>query len=497
MSKDYVLAIDQGTTSSRAVIYNKNGQIIDKENIEFRQIYPHPGWVEHDPEDIFNSVMEAIKIVFLRNSIGWQNIDSIGITNQRETTIMWEKTTGKPIYNGICLQCRRTSDRCLQIKKSVYNDLIFDKTGLVVDPYFSATKAEWIINNVDGVRDSIKRNEICFGTVDSYIIYRLTSGTFHVTDYSNASRTMLFNIHTMDWDQELLTFFKIPRSILPTAVENTPDNIYTAPAVTGGVSVRIGGIIGDQQGALFGQRCFEEGDIKNTYGTGCFLLMNTGRKAMKSSNKLLTTVAWKINGTVTYALEGAVFIGGAVVQWLRDGISIIEKSSDTEKTAYSTNNDSVIFIPAFSGLGTPYWDPEVRGAILGLTRDTGRAEIVKAALESIAYQTVDLVSAMKQDIGGAVGHFNTDGGASVNKYLMQFQADLLQEKLSVMTMNETTSLGAAYLAGLSTGFYSMESIMNFKSDSINYIPSITSEKARFLYSRWEKAVSAVREFKIF
>ncbi len=491
----YVLAIDQGTTSSRAIIFDTSGSVVTQWSKEFTQIYPHPGWVEHNAVEIFESVIECIQSVFRSIGCGYENIDSIGITNQRETTVLWDKKTGIPVHNAIVWQCRRTASRCNEIKKSIYNEIIFDKTGLVVDPYFCATKIESIFENNKDIYKRALNNEIAFGTIESYLIYRLSNGKSHVSDYSNASRTMLFNIHTLEWDKELLEFFTIPESILPKVIPNSQTDIKTDRSVTDGFEIPISGVIGDQQAALFGQRCFNKGDIKNTYGTGCFLLMNTGDKPRKSKNNLLSTIAWNIDGKTTYAMEGAVFIAGAVVQWLRDGIQFIENSGDSESLAHAAKDNGVIMVPAFTGLGSPYWDPDVRGAIFGITRDTGRAEIAKAALQSIAFQTAELVNAMKNDFSGTIGHFYADGGASANNYLMQFQSDLLHIEINAVTMRETTALGAAFLAGLATGYYENIDYLKGLNKAISvYKPSINSAQSKLLMKRWQKAVEAVRLF---
>jgi len=491
--KKYILALDQGTTSSRAILFNKNAEIIDQENIEFRQIYPKPGWVEHSPEEIYDTVIKAVTTIVNRKRIRYDEIDSIGITNQRETTILWDRKTGKPVHNAIVWQCRRTSERCEEIKKGGYDKTIFEKTGLIVDPYFSATKIEYLLNNIPDLKERAEKGEIAFGTVDSWLVYKLTGGKHHITDYSNASRTMLFNINNLKWDEDLLKFFGIPKKILPEVVSNSVQNIFTDKSIFG-VEIPIGGIIGDQQAALFGQRCFKEGDIKNTYGTGCFLLMNIGKTPRKSNNRLLSTIAWNINNETYYALEGAVFIAGAAVQWLRDSLQIINNSAETEKIALQNKKESLIFVPAFSGLGTPYWNPNVKGAIFGITRDTDRSDIIKAALEGIAFQTRDLFEALKSDFG-KISSFKADGGASKNAYLMQFQSDILQEVVKVVKLTETTALGSAYMAGLSTGFFpSLKYIENIEQEIIFYNPKISKEIAEEKYNRWKKAIKALIEF---
>lgn len=495
MMKKYLLALDQGTTSSRAILFDSTGKIFDQCHMEFRQIYPKQGWVEQDPQEIWESVLVCIRQLFSKHGLSWKSVDSIGITNQRETTVVWEKATGRAVHPAIVWQCRRTTERCNEIKKSFFYDTVYQKTGLIVDPYFCATKIEYILNLNDSLRRRAEKGELAFGTIDSYLVFQLTKGKHHVTDYSNASRTMLFHIHDLQWDKELLDFFEIPEAMLPNVISNSQNYIDTDPDLTGGVPVPIAGIIGDQQAALFGQKCFEKGDIKNTYGTGCFLLMNTGGKAEKSKNNLLTTIAWQIEGKTTYALEGSVFIGGAVVQWLRDGVHFIEESADSEKAAVASKNNSVLFVPAFTGLGAPYWEPEARGALLGMTRDTSPNDIAKAALESIAYQTSDLVRAMKNDFGKKLGKFYADGGASANSYLMQFQADILQMEVNAVRMRETTALGAAYLAGLATGFFrNMDEIMALEKESIVYTPKMSRQEARSHLSVWSRGVDAVKQF---
>ncbi|MCG8571076.1 MAG: glycerol kinase GlpK [Spirochaetes bacterium] len=493
----YILALDQGTTSSRAIIFNQEAKIVGQHNVEFPQIFPQPGWVEHNPLDINQSLMDSVYKVIKDQHINCDEIDSIGITNQRETAVLWDRKTGKPVHNAIVWQCRRTSGRCGEIKQSDFVDTIFNKTGLVVDPYFSATKIEYILKNNKDIYDKAKNGQIAFGTVDSWIIYNLTKGKYHVTDYSNAARTMLFNINTLQWDDEILEFFGIPKSILPEVVPNSFNEIKTESSLFEGCAIPITGIAGDQQSALFGQCCFNEGEIKNTYGTGCFLLMNVGKEPIYSKNKLLTTIGWNINGETFYALEGAVFIAGAVVQWLRDALKIISDSAETEAIAMNNSKESVMLVPAFSGLGSPHWDPEVRGAVFGLTRDSDRADFIKAALESIAFQSKDLLEAMKTDAGEKVEVFKADGGASKNKYLMQFQADILQEDIFAAKMAETTGLGAAYLAGLATGFFeSQEALKKLNKEVIEFKPQISPDKAAEKYNKWKIAVEAAKKYKI-
>jgi glycerol kinase len=490
--KKYILSVDQGTTSSRAILFDKKAEIISQKNIEFRQIYPKPGWVEHDPYDILDSVTRCIKSVI--SDIDCNEIDSIGITNQRETAVLWNKKTGVPVSNAIVWQCRRTSNRCRQIKESGFDSIIYEKTGLIVDPYFSATKIEYLLDNIPGIRSMAEKGEIAFGTIDSWLVYNLTGGKHHVTDFSNASRTMIFDIHKLEWDEELLGYFNIPRIILPEVISNSQDNILTDRNIFG-INIPIAGIAGDQQSSLFGQCCFNEGDIKNTYGTGCFLLMNTGKKAASSANKLLTTIAWNIGNETHYALEGAVFIAGAVIQWLRDSLKIIETSGESERMAAESENGNVVFVPSFSGLGTPYWDPDVRGAIFGLSRDTERKDITRAALEGIGFQAKDLIDSLKKDFGSA-GTVRVDGGASRNGFLMQFQADILQSDIHVASMAETTALGAAFFAGLATGFFAdMKYIAGLSKESVVYKPAISREDADEKFRKWKLAVDAVRTFK--
>ncbi len=494
--KKYILAIDQGTTSSRAILFDRDGRIRGQANREFKQIYPEPGWVEHNPNEIWESVRFTINEVLRLSGASYSEIDSIGITNQRETTVIWDRRTGRPIHNAIVWQCRRTSARCNKIKNSIYESIIYNKTGLIVDPYFCATKIEWILSNVDHAYSDAEAGHLAFGTIDSWLIYNLTGGANHITDYSNASRTMLFNIHTLEWDSELLEYFNIPGVMMPDVVQNSIEGVYSDPDLFDGNSIPITGIIGDQQGALFGQCCFNKGDVKNTYGTGCFLLMNIGSSPKKSNNKLLTTIAWSIDGEVTYAMEGAVFIGGAAVQWLRDGIAIIQDNHKTSQTAVENPKDELVFVPAFSGLGSPYWDPDARGAIFGISRDTDRNDIVKATLQGIAFQTADLYESMSSDFGGKIGAFKADGGASRNQYLMQFQADIIRNTVFASVMNETTALGAAYLAGLSTGFYPSKAYLKeINRETVMYKPQMDRNLAEKKSMRWKKAIASVRQYK--
>ena len=449
----YILALDQGTTSSRAIVFDHEGCIRSVAQKEFTQHFPRPGWVEHDPMEIWSSEAAVIAEAITRMDINGKDIAGIGITNQRETTIVWDARTGEPVYNAIVWQDRRTADYCETIDAGTVAS-IREKTGLILDPYFSATKIRWILQNVPGARERAERGELRFGTVDTWLVWNLTRGEVHVTDVSNASRTMLYNIHTLEWDKELLEFFGIPASMLPRVAASSEVYGHTKTTLFAH-EVPIAGIAGDQQAALFGQMCTNPGDIKNTYGTGCFLLMNTGGKPIMSSNNLLTTIAWKIGDKVDYALEGSIFVGGSVVQWLRDGLGVIKSSSEVEELASGVpDNGGVYFVPALTGLGAPYWDPYAKGTICGITRGTTAAHIARAALEGIAFQTMDIARAMERDAGVTLGTLKVDGGASRNNLLMQFQADVLDTRVVRPLITETTAEGAAYLAGLATGYWS-------------------------------------------
>lgn len=453
MKKEYILALDQGTTSSRAILFNHKGEIVTVAQKEFTQIYPKSGWVEHDPQEIWSTQFAVMAEAMAKEQLKVDAIKAIGITNQRETTIVWHKKTGKPIYNAIVWQDRRTADYCKKIAEKGYEHIIQEKTGLLIDAYFSASKINWILNNVEGAKALADKGELAFGTVDSWLVYNLTNGQKHITDVSNASRTLLLNINTLEWDKELLDIFEIPESMLPTVCSSSEIYGHTSEDITK-VPIPIAGIAGDQQAALFGQLCTKEGMVKNTYGTGCFLLMNIGNKPVISKNKLVTTVAWKIGNEVNYALEGSVFIGGAVVQWLRDELGIIRSASEVEKLATQvSNSNGVYLIPAFSGLGAPHWNSEARGTVVGLSRGANAAHIARASLESIAYQTHDILRAMETDAASTIKELRVDGGATQNSFLMQFQADILQTKVIRPAITETTALGAAYLAGLAVGFW--------------------------------------------
>jgi glycerol kinase len=491
------MALDQGTTSSRAVIFNRRGGIAGIAAREFPQIYPRPGWVEHDPLAIWGSQKQAARLALRKAGVSPFQIAAVAIANQRETTLVWDRGTGRPLHNAIVWQCRRTAERCSQIQKHPMAGKIRRKTGLVVDAYFSGTKLEWILRNNRGVRRAAERGEAVFGTVDTWLAYLLSGKKLHVTDYSNASRTLLFNIRGLSWDREILDFFSIPEGMLPAAGPSSGRFGLTAAAEFGGAETPIAGLVGDQQGALFGQACFREGQSKNTYGTGCFLLMNTGKKPVPSKNNLLTTVAWGIGPEVEYALEGSIFIGGAVIQWLRDGMKILARASESERMAKSLRaNDGVYFVPAFVGLGAPYWDMYARGSILGITRGTTRAHIARAALESIAYQTKDVLECMEADSGIKLKELRVDGGAAANDFLMQFQADILGVPVIVQQTHETTALGAAYLAGLAVGFWKdRNEIAKQTKIRKRYLPGMPLRERESLYRKWKKAVERAKEWE--
>lgn len=490
MEKKYVIALDQGTTSSRAVIFNKQGEIVSVSQKEFSQIFPESGWVEHDPMEIWGCQSGVMREVVETASIDPKEIAAIGITNQRETTIVWDKNTGKPIYNAIVWQCRRTSKICDELKEKKLEQVIRDKTGLIIDAYFSATKVKWILDNVKGARKKAERGELLFGTVDTWLIWKLTNKKVHVTDYSNASRTMMFNINELKWDEDILNELDIPLSMLPEVKPSSYIYGNTDMHILG-EEVPIAGCAGDQQSALFGQTCFEEGSAKNTYGTGCFLLMNTGNKLVKSKNGLLTTIAWGIGESVTYALEGSIFMGGASIQWLRDELRMLKNASDSEDYANKVDDTKGVYVvPAFTGLGAPYWDMYARGTILGLSRGAKKEHIIRATLESIAYQTKDVLSAMEEDSNILLKDLRVDGGASKNNFLMQFQSDILNVNIDRPKVVETTALGAAYLAGLAVGFY--DDLSNIKNNcrlDKHFTPSMEEEKRKKLYKGWKKSVS--------
>lgn len=497
MEPKYMLSLDQGTTSSRAILFDKSGAIIGVAQKEFTQLYPKPGWVEHDAEEIWESQLEVLKAVLLENHVKPEQIAGIGITNQRETTVIWDKHSGKPVYNAIVWQSRQTIEICNQLKEQGYGQMVREKTGLLIDAYFSGTKVTWILDHVEGARERAEKGELLFGTIDTWLIWKLTNGKVHVTDYSNASRTLMYNIHTLNWDPELLEMLRVPAQILPEVRPSselygyTDERIFSSP-------IPIAGIAGDQQAALFGQACFTEGSAKNTYGTGCFMLMNTGEKAVASQNGLLTTIAWGVDGKVEYALEGSIFVAGAAIQWLRDGLGLISSAAESEKHAMAVDStDGVYLVPAFVGLGAPYWDMEARGAIFGLTRGTREDHLIRAALESLAYQTRDVLEAMEADSGIKLQKLAVDGGAVANNFLMQFQSDLLGTVVERPRVNETTALGAAYLAGLVVEYWnSKEDIVTNKVVERSFEPKMTEERRQSLYAGWKQAVQATMGYKI-
>jgi glycerol kinase len=485
----YILSLDQGTTSSRAILFDHSGQIVKSAQKEFTQIYPKAGWVEHDPIEIWATQSGVMREVIESAGIKADQIAAIGITNQRETTVVWDKNTGAPVYNAIVWQCRRTSSICDQLKQDGLEDYVRKQTGLVIDAYFSGTKIKWILDNVDGAREKAENGDLLFGTIDTWLIWKLTGGRLHITDYSNASRTMLYNIRDLVWDQKLIDHLSIPRSMLPSVKQSSEVYGMIDPHILG-TALPIAGIAGDQQAALFGQTCFKEGMIKNTYGTGCFLLMQTGEKIVPSKNGLLTTIAWGLDGQVNYALEGSVFMGGALIQWFRDELKLIADASDTGYFASKVKDTNGVYIvPAFAGLGAPYWDMYARGTIVGLTRGAKREHLIRAALEAIAYQSKDVIDAMIEDSGIELSALRVDGGATANEFLMQFQSDILRQIVQQPVITETTALGAAYLAGLAVGFWkSKDDIVDNWSIGKEYHPQMMNEDANKLYKTWQKAV---------
>ena len=486
MSQKYILALDQGTTSSRSVIVDEQGEIIGMEQQEFQQIFPKSGWVEHDPFAILESQLSTLKKVIQKTNINSADIVGLGITNQRETTVVWDKNTGQPIYNAIVWQDKRTIDICEKLKKKGFENHIKKTTGLVVDPYFSGTKIHWILENIPEARAEAEKGNLLFGTIDSWLLWNLTDKKIHATDYSNASRTMLFDIKNLCWDAKLLTALNIPKSMLPIV---QPSSFHFGDFILDGHTIPIAGIAGDQQAALFGQACFKKGEAKNTYGTGCFLLMNTGTEVQFSKNGLLTTIAWGINDKVYYALEGSIFVAGAAIQWLRDGLKIINSAEESELFAQKVEGENpVIVVPAFAGLGAPYWDMYARGAIFGLTLDTGKNHLIKATLQSLAYQTKDLLIAMQNDAETPLTSLKVDGGACANNLLMQFQADILDTVVIRPKNTETTAIGAAYLAGICVGLWKQEDIETDKKVGKTFIPNISSKKRERLYKKWLQAL---------
>ena len=491
----YILALDQGTTSSRAILFDQEGNIKASEQQEFTQIYPQPGWVEHDPKEIWNTQLKVLQNLLRKQKVSAKQVAAIGITNQRETAVVWNRTTGEPIHNAIVWQDRRTASICGQLKADGHEPYIRENTGLLADAYFSGTKVKWMLDKVPGARELAERGELCFGTVDSWLIWKLTDGKIHITDYTNASRTLLYNIKKLEWDSKLLGILDIPASMLPEVRRSSEVYGHTAPALLG-ESVPIAGIAGDQQAALFGQACHSPGMAKNTYGTGCFMLMTTGDEAVTSKAGLITTIASKLDGTPQYALEGSVFIAGAAIQWLRDGLKIIDDAPDSEYFAMKVpHTDGVYVVPAFAGLGAPYWDMYARGAILGITRGTTKAHLIRATLESLAYQTRDVLDAMEKDSGLALKTLRVDGGASANGLLMQFQSDILGANVERPRIIETTALGAAYLAGLAVGYWKPEDITKKWQLDATFVPSMEEEERNRLYRGWQKAVKRAMDWE--
>lgn len=493
----YILSLDQGTTSSRAILFNKSGEVLHIAQKEFNQYFPNPGWVEHNANEIWGSILSVIASCLSEMNVRPEQIAGIGITNQRETTVVWDKETGQPIHHAIVWQSRQTSEICTQLKGEGLDDLFLQKTGLLIDAYFSGTKVKWILDHVDGAREKAENGDLLFGTIDTWLIWKLSGGKSHVTDYSNASRTLMYNIHDLKWDEELLEILQVPQSMLPDVRSSSEVYGKTAPHHFFGHEIPIAGAAGDQQAALFGQECFEKGMAKNTYGTGCFMLMNTGEKAVKSEHGLLTTIAWGLNGKVEYALEGSVFVAGSAIQWLRDGLELLHDPKDSEKYALRvTSADGVYVVPAFVGLGTPYWDSDVRGAVFGLTRGTSKEHFVRATLEALAYQTKDVLSAMEIDSGINLKALRVDGGVVKNNFLMEFQSGLLNVPVERPVISETTALGGAYLAGLAVGYWeSQEEISKLWAVDKKFEPEMEEQERKDLYHGWKKAVQAARVFK--
>ncbi|WKA53886.1 glycerol kinase GlpK [Planococcus shixiaomingii] len=497
MSQKYILSIDQGTTSSRAMLFNHEGEIVETAQQEFQQFFPKPGWVEHDANEIWTSVLACIAGVLRKADADPSEVAGIGITNQRETAVVWDRTTGKPVYKAIVWQSRQTDDICKELIEQGHEETFRNKTGLLIDPYFSGTKVKWILDNVEGAREKADNGDLMFGTIDSWLVYKLSGGEKHITDYSNASRTLMYNIYNLAWDDELLEILTVPKSMLPKVKQSSEIYAHTINYHFFGHEVPIAGIAGDQQAALFGQACFERGMAKNTYGTGCFMLMNTGEQSVKSEHGLLTTLAWGIDGKVEYALEGSIFVAGSAIQWLRDGLQIIKSSPDSEKFAASVDStEGVYMVPAFVGLGTPYWDTDARGAVFGLTRGTTKAHFIRATLESLAYQTKDVVDVMIEDAGIELKTLRVDGGVVANNMLMQFQSDILDVPVERSAVQETTALGAAYLAGLAVGFWKdKEEIAQQWKVEKTFTREMAAETSEELYEGWQRAVEATRSFK--
>jgi len=491
----YIMAIDQGTTSSRAIIFNKKGEKVSSSQKEFTQIFPQAGWVEHNANEIWNSVQSVIAGAFIESGVKPSQIEAIGITNQRETTVVWDKKTGLPIYNAIVWQSRQTAPLAEQLKSQGYVEKFHEKTGLIIDAYFSATKVRWILDHVEGAQERAEKGELLFGTIDTWLVWKLTDGAAHVTDYSNAARTMLYNIKDLKWDDEILEILNIPKVMLPEVRSNSEIYGKTAPFHFYGGEVPISGMAGDQQAALFGQLAFDPGMVKNTYGTGCFMLMNTGNKPHPSKHGLVTTIAWGYQGEITYALEGSVFVAGSAVQWLRDQLKFFKTAKESEKLALSAKEEhELIVVPAFVGLGAPYWDNDCKGAMFGITRGTSKEDMTKATLDSIAYQNRDILDAMKEDSGIAIQSLRVDGGASANDYLLQFQSDIMQCAIERPENVESTALGAAYLAGLAVGYWTNIEELKKERNSHIFIPTMKVSDVNELYERWQKAVNCARMF---
>ncbi|HDR3488114.1 MULTISPECIES: glycerol kinase GlpK [Bacillus] len=495
--KKYILSLDQGTTSSRAILFNKKGEIVHSAQKEFTQHFPKPGWVEHNAQEIWGSILAVIATCLSEADVKPEQIAGIGITNQRETAVVWDKTTGKPIYNAIVWQSRQTAEICDELKEKGYGEMVREKTGLLIDAYFSGTKVKWILDNVEGAREKAENGDLLFGTIDTWLVWKLSGGKAHVTDYSNASRTLMFNIHDLQWDDELLDMLTVPKSMLPEVRPSSEVYGETIDYHFFGQNVPIAGVAGDQQAALFGQACFGEGMAKNTYGTGCFMLMNTGEKAVASEHGLLTTIAWGIDGKVNYALEGSIFVAGSAIQWLRDGMRMFKDASESEVYANRVEStDGVYVVPAFVGLGTPYWDSEVRGAMFGVTRGTTKEHFIRATLESLAYQTKDVLCAMEADSGIELKTLRVDGGAVKNNFLMKFQSDILDVPVERPVINETTALGAAYLAGLAVGYWkNQDEIKEQWHMDKRFEPTMEAETSKELYAGWKKAIEATKAFK--
>lgn len=493
----YILSLDQGTTSSRAILFNKKGEPVYTAQKEFKQYFPKSGWVEHNANEIWSSILAVIASCLSESWVKPDQVEGIGITNQRETTVVWDKHTGQPIHNAIVWQSRQTAAICEELKAAGHEEKIREKTGLLVDAYFSGTKVKWLLDHVEGARDKAEQGDLLFGTIDTWLIWKLSGGKAHVTDYSNASRTLLFNIHELKWDEELMKILGVPASMLPEVKASSEVYAKTVDFHFFGQEVPIAGAAGDQQAALFGQACYEKGMAKNTYGTGCFMLMNTGDKAIQSDNGLLTTIAWGLDGKVTYALEGSIFVAGSAIQWLRDGLRMFKDASQSEEYATRVeSSEGVYVVPAFVGLGTPYWDSDVRGAMFGLTRGTSKEHLIRATLESLAYQTKDVLTAMEQDSGISLKALRVDGGAVKNNFLMQFQSDILRVGVERPVVNETTALGAAYLAGLAVGFWKdQEEIASQWQKDNTFNPEMMEEDQEKLYEGWKKAVHATMAFK--